>query len=71
MNKVRDVRDFSILLANVPKGWWVAIAHSEDRVVAKAASLEEALSYAKETGEGDPFIIRVPERDVPVFFLKI
>ena len=57
------VRDFSSLLAPIPKGSWVAISHDEQRIVAFAASLEEAVRKAKEVGEPDPIVIRVPETD--------
>ncbi len=61
-------RDLAALLQDIPKGWWVAIARSEDRVIAKAADLNEAISKARATGESNPYVIRVPEKDLPVFF---
>ncbi len=56
-------RDFSRLLASVPKGSWVAISHDEERVISYAADLLEALEKAREAGEKDPAVIRVPESD--------
>ena len=60
------VRDLAKLLAGVPKGSWVAISKDETRVVAYSADLDEALDKAKEAGESDPIVIRVPEVEVAV-----
>lgn len=57
------VKDISKLLAGVPKGAWVALSKDEDRVVAFASELQEALKKAQEAGESDPVVIRVPESD--------
>ena len=57
------VKDISKLLAGVPKGAWVALSSDEDRVIAFASELQEALKKAKEAGESDPVVIRVPESD--------
>ncbi len=57
------VKDVSKLLADVPKGAWVALSKDEDRVIAYAAELQEVLQKAKEAGENDPIVTRVPEAD--------
>jgi hypothetical protein len=57
------VKDISRLLVDVPKGAWVALSKDEERVVAYAAELQEAIQKAKEAGESDPVVIRVPEAD--------
>lgn len=57
------VKDVSKLLASVPKGAWVALSNDEDRVIAYAAELQEVLRKAKEAGESDPIITRVPEAE--------
>jgi hypothetical protein len=54
-------KDISKLLADVPKGAWVALSKDQERVIAYAAELEEVLRKAKEAGEEDPIITRVPE----------
>ena len=54
-------KDVSKLLADIPKGAWVALSKDQERVIAYAADLEEALRKAKEAGEDDPIITRVPE----------
>ncbi len=56
-------KDVSKLLANIPKGPWVALSTDEERVIAYAAELREALRTAKEAGEDDPIITRVPESE--------
>lgn len=63
------VKDISRLLAGVPKGAWVALSKDEDRVIAYAAELQEALDKAKKTGETDPVVIRVPEAEASALLL--
>ena len=57
------VKDISKLLSGVPRGAWVALSRDEDRVIAFASELQETLKKAKEAGENDPVVIRVPESD--------
>jgi hypothetical protein len=57
------VKDISKLLVDVPKGAWVALSKDEERVVAYAAELSDALQKAKEAGEDAPVIVRVPESE--------
>jgi hypothetical protein len=57
------VKDISKLLVGIPKGAWVALSKGEDRVVAFSAELQEAIHKAKDAGENDPIVIRVPETD--------
>jgi hypothetical protein len=62
------VKDFSKILADIPKGFWVALSHDdEDRVVSFDAKLEEAIRKAKEAGEDDPVVIRVPDTPSALF----
>ena len=58
---MQAVKDISRLLADVPKGAWVALSKDQERVIAYAAELEEVLRKAKEAGESDQIITRVPE----------
>ena len=55
------VDDFGELLKDVPAGAWVAISQDEQRVVAYAAEMRDALSRAKELGEELPIVFRVPQ----------
>jgi len=57
------VKDVSKLLVGIPKGAWVALSKDEERVVAYAAELQTAIDKAKEAGENEPVVIRVPEVD--------
>jgi hypothetical protein len=54
------VTDLGEILKDVPPGAWVAISQDEQRVVAYAAELRDALSKAKELGEECPIAFRVP-----------
>jgi hypothetical protein len=60
---VLAVKDISKLLAGVPKGAWVALSKDEERVVAFAAELQEAIQKAKDAGENSPVVVRVPETE--------
>lgn len=53
----------SNLLTGIPKGAWVALSRDETNVIAYAAELQEVLNKAKERGEFDPIVLRVPESD--------
>jgi hypothetical protein len=55
------LKDFSGILAGIPKGAWVALSNDEQKVVAYAAELQEALRMAKDAGESHPIVLRVPE----------
>jgi hypothetical protein len=57
------VKNFSKLLSDIPKGAWVALSKDEERVVAYAAELQDALKKAEEAGESEPVVVRVPEAD--------
>ena len=52
--------DFGKLLEGIPRGAWVAISQDEDRVLAYAAEIKDAVRKAQETGEQNPIIIRIP-----------
>ena len=54
-------KDISKLLATVPGGAWAALSNYEERVVAYAAELQDAIQTAKAAGENDPVVIRVPD----------
>ena len=58
---MRATKDISSLLATVPRGAWVALSNDEERVVAYAAELPDAVKLAHEKGEADPVVIRVPD----------
>ena len=62
-------KDVSKLLVGVPKGAWVALSENEDRLVAFAAELQDLLQKAKEAGENNPIVTRVPETDGSALFL--
>ena len=61
------VEDFSKTLAGIPRGSWVAISHDEERVVSYDPQLEEAIRKAREAGENDPIVNRVPDSPSTLF----
>jgi hypothetical protein len=62
-------KDVSKLLIGLPKGAWVALSNDEERLLACAAELSEAIRVAKAAGEPDPVVMRVPESDSPLALL--
>lgn len=48
------------LVKGFPPGTWVAVSHDQERIVGSGQTIDEALKKAKESGEGEPFMIRVP-----------
>jgi hypothetical protein len=48
------------LLAGIVPGTWAAISENQEKVVAVGQSVEEVLKHAREAGEENPFVIRVP-----------
>jgi hypothetical protein len=63
------VKDISKLLADVPKGAWVALSKDEERLIAYAAELQDVIQKAKDAGENDPIVTRVPETDTTTLLL--
>ncbi len=58
---MQAVHDLSRLLADIPKGAWVALSHDEKRVIAHGPELQQVLEKARQAGEPDPVVVRVPE----------
>jgi hypothetical protein len=54
--------DYSGLLKGLPPGAWVAISENDRKVVAYAADLQTAIEIARQRGENDPLVLRVPEQ---------
>jgi len=48
------------LLVGIEPGKWVAVSEDQEKVVAVGQSVEEVLKRAREAGEENPFVIRVP-----------
>jgi hypothetical protein len=63
------LRDVSSLLGDIPRGAWVALSKDETKVVAYAAELQEVLLKAREAGEENPVVLRVPEADAATLLL--
>jgi hypothetical protein len=60
--------DFSALLKNVPGGAWAAISNDGARVLAFSSDVKDAVGIAKELGENDPIVTRVPEQASTLIF---
>jgi len=55
--------NFHELLKDIPRGAWVAVASDQKRVVAYGADMCKVLEEARELGEQDPIIFRIPESE--------
>jgi hypothetical protein len=53
--------DLSAILKDIPRGAWVAISRTEQRVVAYGSEMSKVVDEAKNAGEPHPLIVRVPE----------
>jgi tRNA A37 threonylcarbamoyladenosine synthetase subunit TsaC/SUA5/YrdC len=67
-NMTSAVADLSDLLRNIPSGAWVAISESKNAVMAYGPDAQEVLREAKERGEENPLIFRVPDQVAAMFF---
>lgn len=59
--------DFSRLLKDIPAGAWVAISQHNERVLAFGADMQQVLAEAREKGEKEPLILKVPDRQEILF----
>jgi hypothetical protein len=59
--------DFSDLMRGLPAGAWVAISERTNSVLAYAAELQTVIQKARENGEEDPLIVRIPEQTSVLF----
>jgi hypothetical protein len=48
---------------------WLALSNDESRVAGRGDSFEQAVEDAKEHGENDPLLIKVPDNWEPRVFL--
>ena len=61
------VADLANLLKDVPAGAWVAISERLHKVVAYGVDAQAVLNQARESGEADPLLVRVPEQTAMFF----
>ena len=52
--------DFTTVLKNAPAGEWIALSSDQERIVATAKSLDEAIASAKDRGEDHPVMMKLP-----------
>jgi hypothetical protein len=56
--------NLSVLLKDIPTGAWVALSADLARVIAFGSHMRAVLDDAKQQGESDPIIARVPETSI-------
>jgi hypothetical protein len=49
--------DFTTVLKNAPAGEWIALSSDQERIVATAKNLDEAIASAKDRGEDHPVMM--------------
>ena len=59
--------DLADLLTGIPIGAWVAISERLHKVVAYGVDAQAVLNQAREAGEAQPLIVRVPEQTAMFF----
>ena len=52
--------DLTTILKDAPAGHWIALSHGQERIVATAKTLHDAIKAAKEKGEDNPVVLKVP-----------
>ncbi len=55
-----QVLDFTTILKSAPVDEWIALSSQQDRIVATAEQLEDAIALAKACGEDEPVMMKVP-----------
>ena len=62
------VIDLDALLADIPRGAWVAISEASNRVLAFGPDAQQVVDSARAQGEAVPLLTRVPEVSTMLFF---
>jgi hypothetical protein len=52
--------DLTTVLKDAPRGEWLALSYTRDRIVAHALNLTEAKEAAQRLGESNPIMMKVP-----------
>jgi hypothetical protein len=52
--------DLTTILKDAPTGHWIALSHGQERIVATAKTLDDAVKAAKEKGEDNPVVFKLP-----------
>jgi S-methylmethionine-dependent homocysteine/selenocysteine methylase len=53
-------RDLSLVLKDAPAGEWIALSMDETRIVGHGTTIEEAVEAAKQAGEPQHILIKMP-----------
>ncbi len=54
------MNDFTVVLKDAPVGEWIALSHDQDRIVASAKVLADAIKMAQDRGEDHPVMMKMP-----------
>ena len=54
------MNDFTVVLKDAPVGEWIALSHDQDRSVASAKVLADAIKMAQDRGEDHPVMMKMP-----------
>ena len=52
--------DLTTVLKDAPVGEWIALSSAQDRIVATAKTLADAVKAAHQKGEEHPVVMKVP-----------
>lgn len=52
--------DFTTILKDAPVGEWIALSNRQERIVATGKTLAQAVDNARERGEDEPVVMKVP-----------
>ncbi|HLJ28450.1 MAG TPA: DUF5678 domain-containing protein [Candidatus Angelobacter sp.] len=59
-------RDLSVVLKDAPAGEWIAPSLDETRIVGHGKTIDEAVKDAKQAGEHEHILIRMPLPNVGI-----
>jgi hypothetical protein len=57
--KVKPI-DLTEALKDAPAGEWIALSKGDNRIVGTGKTIEEALQKARQSGNDDPVVMKVP-----------
>jgi hypothetical protein len=61
------VADLPELLKGIPAGVWVAISESQNKALAYGLDAQAVQNEARQKGEPQPLMVRVPEQSMAMF----
>jgi hypothetical protein len=52
--------DLTEALKDAPAGEWIALSKADNHIVGTGKTVEEALQKARQSGDGDPVLMKIP-----------